>query len=172
MIYRFFGHIFVFFRRFWLKSISCFNMHVVNNNGSFISGKVNLDNPKNIYIGKNSYINSGYIMAGKKSKIIIGDNCMISYNVHIRSTTHVHDSLKKPMIAQGIFEKDIVIGNDVWIGYGAQIMPGVHISDGSIIGAGAVVTKDVDSYSVVGGVPAKLIHYRQNFKEGVVKDED
>lgn len=55
---------------------------------------------------------------------------------------------------------DIVIGNDVWIGYDAVIMAGVHIGDGAIIGARAVVTKDVEPYSIVGGVPAKEIRKR------------
>lgn len=55
---------------------------------------------------------------------------------------------------------DIVIGNDVWIGYEAVVMPGVTIGDGAIIGARAVVTKDVEPYAVVGGVPAKAIKKR------------
>lgn len=55
---------------------------------------------------------------------------------------------------------DIVIGNDVWIGSNAKVMSGVHIGDGSIIAANAVVTKDVEPYSVVGGVPAKVIKKR------------
>jgi virginiamycin A acetyltransferase len=55
---------------------------------------------------------------------------------------------------------DTVIGNDVWIGYEAVIMPGIHIGDGAIIGARAVVTKDVPPYTIVGGVPAKKIRKR------------
>lgn len=55
---------------------------------------------------------------------------------------------------------DIVIGNDVWIGYEAVIMPGVHIGDGAVIGTRAVVTKDVEPYTIVGGVPAKPIRKR------------
>lgn len=55
---------------------------------------------------------------------------------------------------------DIVIGNDVWIGYEAVIMSGVHIGDGAIIGTRAVVTKDVEPYTIVGGVPAKTIRKR------------
>ena len=52
------------------------------------------------------------------------------------------------------------IGNDVWIGYGAIIMSGVHINQGAVIAAGAVVTKDIPAYAIVGGVPAKVIKYR------------
>ena len=55
---------------------------------------------------------------------------------------------------------NIVIGNDVWIGMDSKILSGVHIGDGSIISAGAVVTKDVEPYSIVGGVPAKTIRKR------------
>ena len=61
---------------------------------------------------------------------------------------------------------DIIIGNDVWIGYDAVIMAGVHIGDGAIIGTRAVVTKDVEPYSIVGGVPAKGI--RKRFAPDVV----
>ena len=63
---------------------------------------------------------------------------------------------------QGHNEKDIIIGNDVWIGYGAQIMSGVTVGDGAVIAAGSIVTKDVLPYTVVGGVPAKKIKERKN----------
>lgn len=58
---------------------------------------------------------------------------------------------------QGGYEKDIVIEDNCWIGYGAQIMPGITIHNGSVVGAGAVVTKDVEKNTVVGGVPATVI---------------
>lgn len=61
----------------------------------------------------------------------------------------------------------INIGNDVWIGYGAVILRGVSIGDGAIVGAGAVVTKDVDPYTIVGGVPAKTI--RKRFNEKIIR---
>ena len=57
-------------------------------------------------------------------------------------------------------DKSVIIGNDVWIGHNAVIMPGVNIGNGAVIGAGAVVTKDVEAYSVVAGVPAKKIKMR------------
>ena len=65
------------------------------------------------------------------------------------------------MREQGTSEqKPVLIGNDVWLGRRVLIMPGVHIGDGCIIGAGAVVTKDIPPYSVAGGVPAKVLKSR------------
>lgn len=65
------------------------------------------------------------------------------------------------------FKGDTVVGNDVWIGFKATIMPGVKIGDGAIIGAGALVTKDVEPYSIVGGSPARLI--RKRFSDEQIK---
>ena len=62
---------------------------------------------------------------------------------------------------QGNLEKDIIIDNDVLIGFGVQIIPGVIIGDGAVLAAGTVVTKDVPEYSVVGGTPAKVIKWRK-----------
>ncbi|MGX8716749.1 MAG: CatB-related O-acetyltransferase, partial [bacterium] len=65
------------------------------------------------------------------------------------------------------FKGDTIIGNDVWIGYNVTIMPGVHIGDGAIIGTNALVTKDVEPYSIVGGNPAKLI--RKRFDDATIE---
>lgn len=116
---------------------------------------------ENIRIGKNTYINGGELKAGKDSHITIGDNCLISYDVVIRTDSHIISSLETPIIEQGNFEKDIVIGDDVWIGYRCIIMPGITIGSHVIVGAGAVVTKNVPDNAVVGGVPAKIIKFRQ-----------
>lgn len=110
-------------------------------------------------------------------RLIIGKFCSIACGATFifNSANHRQDSLSsytfplfyeewqldKSQVASAWDNKgDIVIGNDVWIGYEATILSGVEIGDGAIIGAKAVVTKDVPPYSVVGGVPAKQIKQR------------
>ena len=91
----------------------------------------------------------------------IGDCVMIGPDVIVIGKLHHTDSLDIPMIDQGDYEKaPIVIREDVWIGARAIILPGVVIGTGSIVGAGAVVTRDASPYTVVAGVPAKVIGHR------------
>lgn len=127
----------------------------------FISGTNNITYLENIFIGKNSYINgNGSIIASKNSKIVIGDNCLISYNVHMRTDMHNYLNKNELIKLQGHTERDIIIGDDVWIGYGAQIMSGVTIGNGAVVAAGSVVTKDIPDYEVWGGVPSRKIKER------------
>lgn len=72
---------------------------------------------------------------------------------------------KESLYEKEVYTEKTVIGNDVWVGANAIIMPGVKIGNGAIIGAGAIVTSDVDDYAIVAGVPAKVIRYRFNSKE-------
>ena len=88
---------------------------------------------------------------------MMGQDCLIY------TTNHSFDDLDRTMDLQGYQEtKSVFIGNDVWIGARVIILPGVSIADGSIIGAGSIVTHDVPSYAVVAGNPAKIIYYRKN----------
>ena len=86
---------------------------------------------------------------------------MMAPNVAIIATNHVCDRTDIPMNAQGAVERMITIEDDVWIGYGAIILGGVTIGNGSIVAAGAVVTTDVQPYTIVGGVPAQSIKCRK-----------
>lgn len=128
---------------------------------SRINNGVYILNPENIEIGDNTYINGGTLIAGKNSKISIGNDCCISYNVHLRTSTHNYIDKNVLIRNQGMIEADIIVEDDVWIGYGAQIMSGITLHRGCVIGAGAIVTKDVPSYAVVAGVPAKIIKNRK-----------
>ena len=78
------------------------------------------------------------------------------------TSSHNVESTFLPMNQQGSLPKQkVIIGDDVWIGTRVIILPGVRVGTGSIIGAGAVVTKDVPDYAIVGGVPAKIIKFRK-----------
>lgn len=90
------------------------------------------------------------------SAVVIGKNVMMGQEVLMFTSNHRTDRLDIPMGAQGQTEsKAIIIGNDVWIGARVIILPGVHVGNGAVIGAGAIVTKDVPDYEVWGGNPAK-----------------
>jgi maltose O-acetyltransferase len=92
----------------------------------------------------------------------IGDYVMMGADVTVITHNHSFERTDIPMMDQGFEEEcPVVIGNDVWIGDKVTILPGVNIGDGSIIGAGAVVTHDVPPYAIVGGVPAKIIRMRK-----------
>lgn len=124
-----------------------------------IGGTTIWNNIDHIHIGDNTYINGAELLTTDNSQIIIGNNCLISYDVVIRTDMHNHEP-SKPIIEQGITAKDIKIGDNVWIGHGVYIMPGVTIGSNSIIGARAVVTKDIPADSVAVGIPAKVIKAR------------
>ncbi|MBE7053785.1 MAG: CatB-related O-acetyltransferase [Ruminococcaceae bacterium] len=95
------------------------------------------------------------------NEIIIGKYVMVGPEVVIYTSMHKSDDINTPMMFQGYTKKlPVKIGNDVWIGQRAIIMPGVEIGDGAIIGTNAVVTKDVPPYAIVGGIPAKVIKMR------------
>ena len=86
---------------------------------------------------------------------------MMGANVSIFSRNHKFSDINVPMNKQGFSEEQpVIIGNDVWIGANVIILPGVKIGTGSVIGAGAVVTKNVEEYTVVGGNPAAVLKRR------------
>lgn len=93
--------------------------------------------------------------------VYIGKNVMMGPNVTIHTQNHRFDRIDIPMIEQGYSEiKAVRIMDDVWLGGNVTILPGVTVHQGSIVGTGAVVTKDVPEYSIVGGVPAKKLRDR------------
>ena len=107
---------------------------------------------KNIHVGKNVFINSGCCFQDQGG-IFIGDGVLIGHNVVLATLNHDIDPQKR----SDMFPAPIRIGNNVWIGAQATVLPGVTIDDGAIIAAGAVVSRDVPANVIVGGVPAKII---------------
>lgn len=131
-----------------------------------------------VTVGKGTYGTLRVIDYGNgKNRLNIGNYCSIAEEVtfllageHVleRSSTfpwEVHCFGEKPTVAGS--KGDIVVGDDVWIGYRATVMSGITIGQGAVIAAGSVVTKDVEPYAVVGGNPCRLIKYR--FEENIRK---
>lgn len=103
------GRFFFIINKFINRCLSQYLTSLVNTENGIINAEVDLYHPENIFLGKNSYVNGGKLYAGNSSKIIIGNNCMISYGVHIRTTTHNYKDRNVPMNNQGGYEKDIII---------------------------------------------------------------
>ena len=115
------------------------------------------DMPKShIKVGKDSLIGEYSVIRGQGG-VEIGDRVYTSPFTQIIAVNHVFDDPQRPFVEQGITAEGIVIEDDVWLGAGAVITDGVRIGKGAVVAAGAVVTKDVEPHTVVGGVPAKKI---------------
>lgn len=144
---------------------------------------------KKYNIGKYSYLGNNSLIRNA-GKSVVGKFCSISHNVRIGLSQHpiiylsTHSFYCRNSSSEqwggglNVSEKNkinfsedeclpVIIGNDVWIGYGAIIMDGVKIGHGAIVAAAAVVTKDVPPYAIVAGVPARIIRYR--FDEATCK---
>ncbi len=112
-----------------------------------------------IEIGSNCTVNPFSILYGHGG-LKIGNFVRIAAHVVVIPANHVYTDREIPIAKQGLSQEGIVIEDDVWIGSGARVLDGVRIGRGAIIAAGAVVTKNVDPYTIVGGVPAKVIGNR------------
>jgi acetyltransferase-like isoleucine patch superfamily enzyme len=117
-------------------------------------GKFTLQNKNNILFGDNCAINEGVLIQGR-NKVIIGDNVVISARSMIFDAGI--DYKQGGLQNKDHIGKEVTIEDNVWIGAGAIILPGVHIGRNSIVAAGSVVTKDVLPFTIVGGNPGKLI---------------
>ncbi len=119
-----------------------------------------------VYLGKGDDVEIGdYCQINTRCRLVnvkIGNYVMIAPEVAFIPQFHKSDSMEVPMSKQGALDfPQAIVEDDVWIGFRAVIMPGLRIGKGSIIGAQAVVTKDVAPYTIVAGIPAKLIRVRR-----------
>jgi len=93
--------------------------------------------------------------------ISIGRECIVADRVMMIDFDHGMVEVERPIRAQGIYKRDVEIGHNVWIGYGACLLRGVKVGENSVIGTSSVVTCDVPANAVVGGIPAKVIRMRE-----------
>jgi acetyltransferase-like isoleucine patch superfamily enzyme len=98
-------------------------------------------------------------------RVRIGEQCVIADRAMFIDFDHGVVEVERPIRQQGIYKRDVVVGSNVWIGYGACILRGVSVGDNSIVGTNSVVTKDVPANAIVAGVPAKVIRMREAPKE-------
>ena len=115
---------------------------------------------KGVRIGANSNLGD-YNYVGGVGGVTIGENVLIGQFVSFHPQNHVIDDPNRPIKEQGTTEVGIVVEDDVWIGARVTVLDGVHIGRGAVIASGAVVTRDVPPYAVVGGVPARVIKWRR-----------
>jgi len=117
---------------------------------------------KGLNIGDNSNMGIGSYLSNTNGdgELTIGNNVIMGPDVLIKTENHNYSDTRRLIREQGFCSEPVIIGDDVWIGTRAIILPGVEIGEGSVIAAGAVVTKDVPPYTVVGGVPARIIKKR------------
>jgi acetyltransferase-like isoleucine patch superfamily enzyme len=118
-----------------------------------------LEFPSRLRLGSNVFVNRGTIITAR-APITIGDDALIGPYVIINSGNHGHALRSVPMNQQDHDSSPIVIERDVWIGAHAAILKGVTLGEGCVVGARAVVTHDVEPYTVVAGVPATPVKER------------
>jgi acetyltransferase-like isoleucine patch superfamily enzyme len=140
-----------------------------------IGAKGQVDFGRFVWIGDKTKIrcHEGRVEIGDKT--VMGQECTISAYQHVRigrqcviadramfiDFDHGVVEVERPIRLQGIYKRDVVIGSNVWIGYGACVLRGVSIGDNSIVGTNSVVTKDVPANAVVAGIPARIIRMRE-----------
>lgn len=149
------------FKREWRKK---------NSHNSTIAEDINdAKLSDHVEVGKGTYGALHVLLYDKSNKLTVGNFCSVGPNVTFvvsadHYSNHVSTFPYKVKICgeqfEGVSKGNIVVDDDVWIGYGATILSGVHIGQGAVVAAGAVVTHDVPPYAIVGGVPAHLIKYR------------
>jgi acetyltransferase-like isoleucine patch superfamily enzyme len=145
--------------RFFNKlRVACVRSIIPTGKNIKIQRSVYIGSGNNIVIGNNCQINE----LARLDNVTIGNNVMIARESIILGKMHESSAVDVPMNEQGVKDvKRTIIEDDVWLGLRVVVMPGVTISQGTIVAAGAVVTKDTEPFGIYGGVPAKLIKKRK-----------
>lgn len=142
------------FRRYRILLLRCFGAKIHKSANIYASTKIWA--PWNLKLGENSCLGPN-VDCYNQGKISIGSNTVISQKVYLCASSHDYTDAKFPLIL-----KQIVIGNGCWIAADAFIGPGCCIGDNTVVAARAVVTKNVENNTIVGGNPAQLIKVKKN----------
>jgi acetyltransferase-like isoleucine patch superfamily enzyme len=131
--------------------------------GSYFNYRCTILFPESIWVGDHVYVGPDCkLWASSNAQLTLEDYVMLGPNVTILTSNHGAKNLSVPIALQAEVEANVMIRRGAWLGANAVILPGVTINEGAIVGAGAVVTTDVPSYTVVGGVPARILFSRLN----------
>lgn len=126
---------------------------------AFIYAGARIEHCHGITAGKCLAINAGAFVSGRGG-LTLGDHVLIGPNAVVVSSQHRWDLDERPIVVQGHRPESTTVGNDVWIGANAVVTPGITLANGTVVAAGAVVTKSTEPYAIVGGIPAAVIGWR------------
>ena len=164
-------------RLYWSSVLSKAGQRLTIGADVIITGKTNIRVGDNVSIMRSSYlygergdiqigsrvsVNTNTCIGATGGKVSIGDDVLIAQNVVLRAADHAYKDASKPINQQGHVGGSITIEDNVWIGANVVVTKNVVLGEGSIVAAGAVVTKNVPPYAIVAGVPAKTISSRRN----------
>ncbi|MBX7100241.1 MAG: acyltransferase [Myxococcaceae bacterium] len=127
--------------------------------GVVVDGPISLGNPAETEIGDDVCLNRHLVVRGS-GPLVLGSHLHFGHNVEILTSNHNFERPEALPYDQVRTAKGVVVGDCVWLGDRSMIVPGVTVGEGAILGAGAVITKDVPPLAIMGGAPAKIIRYR------------
>lgn len=139
--------------------------HIEQRDGCSLSPLVHITGTAdNIHFGRNTRINGYCQFRCKEGKIRIGSDVLFGQFISVIAHSYNYDDRDRPIIEQGMYSRDVVIEDDVWIGAYSIIMPGVKVGKGAVVGASSVVSNDIPPYEVWAGAPARRISVRGSGK--------
>jgi acetyltransferase-like isoleucine patch superfamily enzyme len=122
----------------------------------YIPSSLSMRHAENIHLGTRVIVGPhNRLWASEHASITIGDDVLFGPGVTVLTATHLTDDPNVAIVAQGAIEEDVLIERGSWLGANTVILPGVRIGVGAVVGAGAIVTRDVEAHTIVGGVPAR-----------------
>lgn len=129
--------------------------------GAFLNSRCSIKEPQNVWIGDHVIVGpDARLWASPNAKLVVRDHALIGPNASIFTSNRGSADAKVTIDVQPWVESDVLIGTGAWLGANVVVLPGVTVEEGAIVGAGSVVTDDVAAYSIVGGVPARVIRHR------------